>query len=105
MLLFLAKTYYNELLESGVEIYEFEPGFVHAKSFASDDEKAVVGTINLDYRSLYLHFECAVMLYKNPEVDKVEADFQETLKNALPLQKKITGSRNFWTAWREGLCA
>ena len=91
----LAKTYYNELLESGVEIYEFEPGFVHAKSFASDDEKAVVGTINLDYRSLYLHFECAVMLYKNPEVDKVEADFQETLKKCIAVTKEDYRKQKF----------
>ena len=59
----LAKTYYNELLDAGVKIYEYTPGFVHAKVFTSDDEKAVVGTINLDYRSLYLHFECAVYLF------------------------------------------
>ena len=57
----LAKTYYNELLDAGVKIYEYTPGFVHAKVFTSDDEKAVVGTINLDYRSLYLHFECACL--------------------------------------------
>lgn len=76
----LAKTYYNELLDAGVKIYEYTPGFVHAKVFTSDDEKAVVGTINLDYRSLYLHFECAALLYRNEEIPKVEADFQETLK-------------------------
>lgn len=83
----LAKTYYNELLDSGVQIYEFEPGFVHAKVFVSDDEKAVVGTINLDYRSLYLHFECAVMLYRNAEIPMVERDFQETLKQCITVTK------------------
>ena len=76
----LAKTYYNELLDAGVKIYEYTPGFVHAKVFTSDDEKAVVGTINLDYRSLYLHFECAALLYRNEEIPKIEADFQDTLK-------------------------
>ena len=75
----LAKTYYNELLDAGVKIYEYTPGFVHAKVFTSDDEKAVVGTINLDYRSLYLHFECAVYLYQNEEIPSIEEDFQETL--------------------------
>ncbi|MDO5424481.1 MAG: cardiolipin synthase [Eubacteriales bacterium] len=84
----LAKTYYNELLDSGVQIYEFEPGFVHAKSFVSDDEKAVVGTINLDYRSLYLHFECAVMLYQNAAIPSVEEDFQETLKQCITVTKE-----------------
>lgn len=75
----LARSYYAELLRAGVQIYEYTPGFVHAKMFISDDEKAVVGTINLDYRSLYLHFECAAYLYKNNTVYTVEEDFQETL--------------------------
>lgn len=82
----LAHSYYEELLEAGVEIYEYTPGFVHAKMFISDDEKAVVGTINLDFRSLYLHFECAAYIYKNPVVDDVERDFQETMKKC----QKIT---------------
>ncbi len=76
----LAKTYYPQLLGAGVKIYHYEPGFLHAKQFVSDDCKAVVGTINLDYRSLYLHFECAVYMYKVPEIEKIEEDFQETLK-------------------------
>ena len=82
----LAKTYYNELLDAGVQIYEYTPGFVHAKVFTSDDRKAVVGTINMDYRSLYLHFECAAFLYENSEIPAVENDFQETLKKC----QKIT---------------
>ena len=76
----LARTYYVELIEAGVKIYEYTPGFVHAKSFVSDDEKAVVGTINLDFRSLYLHFECGVYTYKTSLAKDVEKDFQETLE-------------------------
>lgn len=76
----VAKTYYKDLIRAGVKIYEFTPGFVHAKIFVSDDDTATVGTINLDYRSLYLHFECGVFLYNNPVVRDVERDFQETLK-------------------------
>lgn len=75
----LAKSHYRELLQAGVKLYEYTPGFVHAKVFTSDDEKAVVGTINLDYRSLYLHFECAAFLYQVPEIGAIEEDFQETL--------------------------
>ena len=56
----LTQSYYRQLLEAGVKIYEYQPGFLHAKSFVSDDEIGVVGTINLDYRSLYLHFEDGV---------------------------------------------
>lgn len=77
----LAYTHYRQLLKAGVRIYEYTPGFVHAKSFVSDDEKAVVGTINLDYRSLYLHFECAAYLYKTPVIAEIEQDFRSTLKD------------------------
>ena len=75
----VAKTYYKELIEGGVQIYEYTPGFVHAKIFVSDDDTATVGTINLDYRSLFLHFECGTFIYNNPIVHDVEADFQKTL--------------------------
>ena len=76
----LARTYYQELITGGVKLYEYIPGFVHAKEFTSDDRRAVVGTINLDYRSLYLHFECAAYIYDNPVVADVESDYQDTLK-------------------------
>lgn len=75
----LAKTHYKGLLSSGVEVYEYTPGFVHSKMFVSDDREGVVGTINLDYRSLYHHFECATYLYGVPCLRDMEADFQETL--------------------------
>lgn len=75
----LAKTHYKRLIKSGVRVYEYTPGFVHAKVFVSDDEKAVVGTINLDYRSLYHHFECAAYMYRTDCIPEIERDFSETL--------------------------
>ena len=75
----LAKTHYRALTKAGVKIYEYTPGFVHAKVFVSDDEKAVVGTINLDYRSLYHHFECATYLYRTSCITQIEDDFESTL--------------------------
>lgn len=97
----LAKTYYNELLDAGVEIYEYIPGFVHAKVFVSDDEKAVVGTVNLDYRSLYHHFEDGVLFYQNTQIPYIEQDFRETRRKCvkiaisdykrLPLLTRIEG--------------
>ncbi|WP_369695204.1 cardiolipin synthase [Ruminococcus flavefaciens] len=75
----LAKTHYKELISAGVKLYEYTPGFVHAKVFVSDDEKAVIGTINLDYRSLYHHFECATYLYQKPCIANIETDFEDTL--------------------------
>lgn len=98
----LARSYYEELIQSGVKIYEYTPGFVHAKVFTSDNEKAVVGTINLDFRSLYLHFECAAYMYKNAVIRQIEHDFQDTLKQCqlvtleecrhYPVSKKLAGS-------------
>ena len=76
----LAKSHYRALLESGVKIYEYTPGFVHAKVFVSDHQQAVVGTINLDYRSLYHHFECATYLYGTDCIADIEQDFQTTLE-------------------------
>ena len=97
----VARTHFPELIRSGVKIYEYTPGFVHAKSFVSDDKVCTVGTINLDFRSLYLHFECGVFVYDNPVVDHVEEDFQETLRKCqritladckeFPLIKKLVG--------------
>jgi len=78
----LAKSHYAALADAGVKIYEYTPGFVHAKVFVSDDERAVVGTINLDYRSLYHHFECGTYLYKVPCISEIEQDFQDTLKKS-----------------------
>ena len=64
----ITRSYYEPLCSAGVRIYEYTPGFVHAKMFVSDDMKAVVGTINLDFRSLYLHWEDAVYFYGNSVV-------------------------------------
>ena len=75
----LAKTHYKTLHEAGVRIYEYTPGFVHAKVFVSDDIKAVVGTINLDYRSLYHHFECATYMYRTECIGDIEHDYLDTL--------------------------
>ena len=84
----LAKTHYPSLLQAGVEVYEYVPGFVHAKVAVSDDKKAVVGTINLDYRSLYHHFECATYLYQVPCIGEIEADFEETLEKCRQVSRE-----------------
>ena len=75
----LAQTHYSSLVRAGVKIYEYTPGFVHSKVFLADGEKAVVGTINLDYRSLYHHFECATYMYLTDCIKDIETDFNETL--------------------------
>lgn len=93
----LAKTHYNSLLEAGVKIYEYTPGFVHAKVWTCDDEKGVVGTINLDYRSLYHHFECATYMYRTDCIADIEKDFQETLKQCRQVtEETIRGTKTFY---------
>lgn len=77
----MTRAYYPQLIESGVKIYEYTPGFIHSKTLAADDEFGIVGTINLDYRSLYLHFECAVWMYHSHTIMDVKKDFLQTLES------------------------
>lgn len=77
----VTRAYYPQLIEAGVKIYEYTPGFIHSKTFVCDDEIGVVGTINMDYRSLYLHFECGVLLYKTKSLIEMKMDFVKTLKS------------------------
>ena len=98
----MAKSHYRELIEAGVKIYEYTPGFVHAKVFLSDDLHGVVGTINLDYRSLYHHFECAAYLYKVPALEDIREDFRQTREKSQLITmeevKKESAATRFWGA-------
>lgn len=98
----VARNYYPSLLAAGVKVYEYTPGFVHAKVFVSDDKKAVVGTINLDYRSLYHHFECAAYMYNTPVTADVERDYEETLAECIQVDMeyyKNIPARNRFLGW------
>lgn len=75
----LARSYYKDLFDIGVEVYEYIPGFVHAKNTVSDGKRAIVGTINYDYRSLYLHYECGTYMINVPQIKDIEDDFVNTL--------------------------
>ncbi len=75
----VTRSFYQPLLDAGVKIYEYTPGFIHAKMYVSDDEVAVVGTANMDYRSFYLHFECGVCFYQSSLIQDVKQDFLQTL--------------------------
>lgn len=76
----MGQSYYEQLLECGVKIYQYRPGFIHAKCFVCDDEIATVGSINMDYRSFYLHFECGVWMYRSRAVMQVKDDVCRTLE-------------------------
>ena len=82
----IGESYYDQLIRGGVHIYEYKPGFVHAKVFVSDDISSVVGTINLDYRSLYLHFENAVLLYKSKKIMDIKKDFLNALEDSVEIK-------------------
>ena len=75
----LTRSFYPVLLRAGVHIYEYTPGFLHAKSFVCDDRIATVGTINMDYRSLYLHFECGTLLYGGEAIRALKEDCLSTM--------------------------
>jgi cardiolipin synthase len=81
-----SQSYYRQLVMAGVKVYEYSSGFNHSKTFVSDDKVATVGTTNLDFRSLYLHFECGVWIYKNRAVQAVKEDFLRTI----PISHRIT---------------
>lgn len=76
----VTRSYYAPLMKAGVRIYEYTPGFIHSKTFVCDDDYGICGTINLDYRSLFLHHECAVWMYKSVAIADMKASFLETLE-------------------------
>ncbi|MBM7556087.1 cardiolipin synthase [Halanaerobacter jeridensis] len=82
----VTRSYYEILMASGVKVYEYQPGFIHSKTYVADDNYGGVGTINMDYRSLFLHFECGVWLYKCSTIQDMKDDFETTLEKC----KKIT---------------
>ena len=90
----MAKTYYKELIEGGVQIYEYTPGFVHAKIFVSDDDTATVGSINLDFRSLYHHFENGVLLHGCGALGAIGEDFEQIFEVSREVTEQYKGKRS-----------
>ena len=79
------RSYYEVLLEAGVEIFEYKPGFIHSKTMVSDDDTAIIGTANLDFRSLHLNFECVNFMYKTGEEISVKEDFERMTKKCIKI--------------------
>ncbi|MGM0396447.1 MAG: cardiolipin synthase [Bacillota bacterium] len=82
----ITRSNYLPLLRAGVRIYEYTPGFMHAKSYVCDDRIGVVGTVNMDYRSLYLHFECGAILYGNKSIMELKEDSLETIEKSMEIR-------------------
>ena len=77
-----SKSYYENLIRHGVKIYEYSPGFLHAKTFLCDDLYATVGSVNLDFRSLFLHFECGVWMYRTDAIADIKTDYIRILESS-----------------------
>lgn len=90
----VTRSYYAGLATRGVRIYEYEPGFIHAKQFLADGEIAAVGTINLDFRSLYLHFENGCLFYDCPAVADLKTDFDELFEISREVTGKYSAKQN-----------
>ena len=90
MVFWMTKSNYEELINAGVKIYEYIPGFIHAKQFICDDIFAVCGTVNLDYRSLLHHFECGCWIYNSDCIIDMRKDFENILK----VSKEILNPKN-----------
>ena len=86
----LTRSYYAPLMRAGVRIYEYAPGFLHAKSFVCDDSIAAVGTVNMDYRSLFLHFECGTLLLDDPVIADIKRDALETMARGREIGQRDT---------------
>lgn len=95
----ITQSHYKLLIESGVKVYEYKPGFIHAKSFIVDDIAAVIGTINLDYRSLIHHFENGVWLYKNSAISHMKSDYLKTLNSCICIEKNMTSHMPWYKRW------
>ena len=90
----MTRSYYKRLKDAGVKIYEYEPGFVHAKVYLSDDKYGIVGTINMDYRSLVHHFENGIWLYNHQVLSQVKTDIELTLEQSIEVTEEHI--RNTW---------
>ena len=96
MVFLLTQSYYEQLILNGVKIYQYTPGFLHGKCFVCDDKIATVGTINLDYRSLYLHFECGVFMYRSQAVMELKQDVLDTIAGSKQITLDFCRNRNIF---------
>lgn len=92
----LGRVFIKKLIDAGVHVYEYQKGFIHAKTFICDDICATVGSVNLDYRSLFHHFECGLYMHKSSEILKIEKDFQETKKDCTQVTVQSYKKTPWW---------
>ena len=83
----ITRSFYLRLINAGVKIYEYEPGFIHAKTYIADDKYAIIGTVNLDYRSLVHHFENGIWMYNCKSIENIKKDMEETINKSIKIEK------------------
>lgn len=88
MVYMIGRSFYKQLIEAGVKIYEYQPGFVHSKVIIADDKVCTVGSINIDYRSLYISFENGIYLYDSSRLSLVKQDFYEALAKSKQISRQ-----------------
>ena len=103
MIFLLTQSHYKPLLKCGVKIYQYTPGFIHAKSFLCDDKIGTVGSINLDYRSLYLHFECGVFMYKTKALMQLKEDCMDTFASSEEMTLEFCRGQNVFIRIFQGM--
>ena len=92
----ITRTYYKRLMDAGVKIYEYKPGFIHAKSYVADGKYAVIGTVNLDYRSLVHHFENGVWMYKTDSISDIKEDIDKTIEESILVTPELM-NKEIWS--------
>jgi len=85
----MSRSFYPRLMDAGVEIYEYKEGFIHSKNYLTDDEYAIVGTANLDYRSLVHHFENGVWMYNTDVIADIKNDFDKTIEKSIKIEREM----------------
>ena len=103
MIFLLTQSHYEPLLKCGVKIYQYTPGFIHAKSFLCDDKIGTVGSINLDYRSLFLHFECGVFMYKTKALMQLKEDCMDTFAASEEMTLEFCRGQNVFIRIFQGM--
>ena len=94
---FFTRSYYGNLIRAGVKIFEYTPGFLHAKTFISDDKIAVVGTVNMDYRSFFLHFECGTLLVDTSCIADIKKDYEKSVAVSREITESLLEDKWFDT--------
>ena len=103
LIFLLTQSHYEPLLRAGVKIYQYTPGFIHAKSFLCDDKVGTVGSINLDYRSLYLHFECGVFMYRTKALEQLKQDCLDTFEQSEEMTLEFCKNQNVFIRILQGM--